>query len=204
MELVANCFTGCVRIVQGSQVAVLNFRLLLLFLAKTASDYSNGYTIGPAVLLPATYLRNYANTIYQCLIAVLKSTRSERLKSTLEIVLANNWITGVAADLVDRQFNSGGIAIADSLRDGHRTSQITKHVRSGDHAVHGEGSAPPEENDLALHASSLLRPRTSSVKWECVSREGSSGSEDENSEDDSDSRDPVGYRCQHCYINCNY
>nr|CAD7265221.1 unnamed protein product [Timema shepardi] len=32
--------------------------------------------------------------------------------------------------------------------------------------------------------------------------EGSSGSEDENSEDDSDSRDPVGYRCQHCYVNC--
>nr|CAD7450524.1 unnamed protein product [Timema bartmani] len=33
-------------------------------------------------------------------------------------------------------------------------------------------------------------------------REGSSGSEDENSEDDSDSRDPVNYRCQHCYVNC--
>nr|CAD7574156.1 unnamed protein product [Timema californicum] len=40
---------------------------------------------------------------------------------------------------------NGMIAIADSLRDRHRTSKITKHLRSGDHAVHGEGSARPEE-----------------------------------------------------------
>nr|CAD7456780.1 unnamed protein product [Timema tahoe] len=49
-------------------------------------------------------------------VAVLKSTRSARLKSTLEIFLANNWITGVAADLVDRQFNIkaiGGIEKVD-------------------------------------------------------------------------------------------
>nr|CAD7427281.1 unnamed protein product [Timema monikensis] len=75
------------------------------------------------------------------------------------------------------------IAIADSLRDRHRTIQITKHLRSGDDAVHGEGNQ------------NLNLPRI-------TIREGSSGSEDENSEDDSDSRDLVSYRCQHCYINC--
>jgi hypothetical protein len=34
--------------------------------------------------------------------------------------------------------------------------------------------------------------------WWVFSGEGSSGSEDENSEDDSDSRDHA-YRCQHCF-----
>nr|CAD7262749.1 unnamed protein product [Timema shepardi] len=56
---------------------------------------------------PLKYKLTKAISFLDPAVAVLKSTRSERLKSTLEIVLANNWITGVAADLVDRQFNSG-------------------------------------------------------------------------------------------------
>nr|CAD7572037.1 unnamed protein product [Timema californicum] len=55
---------------------------------------------------PLKYKLTKAISFLDPAVAVLKSTRSERLKSTLEIVLANNWITGVAADLVDRQFNS--------------------------------------------------------------------------------------------------
>nr|CAD7404859.1 unnamed protein product [Timema cristinae] len=55
---------------------------------------------------PLKYKLTKAISFLDPTVAVLKSTRSERLKSTLEIVLANNWITGVAADLVDRQFNS--------------------------------------------------------------------------------------------------
>nr|CAD7260169.1 unnamed protein product [Timema shepardi] len=54
---------------------------------------------------PLKYKLTKAISFLDPAVAVLKSTRSERLKSTLEIVLANNWITGVAADLVDRQFN---------------------------------------------------------------------------------------------------
>nr|CAD7570004.1 unnamed protein product [Timema californicum] len=55
---------------------------------------------------PLKYKLTKAISFLDPAVAVLKSTRGERLKSTLEIVLANNWITGVAADLVDRQFNS--------------------------------------------------------------------------------------------------
>nr|CAD7573651.1 unnamed protein product [Timema californicum] len=94
-------------------------------------------------------------------VAVLKSTRSERLTSTLEIVLANNWLTGVAAELNSRGIgNNNMVAIADSRRDGHRTSQITKHVRSGDHAVHDEGSAPPEEGKEALEVKTRIQKMT--------------------------------------------
>nr|CAD7431290.1 unnamed protein product [Timema monikensis] len=53
---------------------------------------------------PLKYKLTKAISFLDPTVAVLKSTRSERLKSTLEIVLANNWITGVAADLVDRQY----------------------------------------------------------------------------------------------------
>nr|CAD7257034.1 unnamed protein product [Timema shepardi] len=65
---------------------------------------------------PLKYKLTKAISFLDPAVAVLKSTRSERLKSTLEIVLANNWITGVAADLVDRQFNIkaiGGIEKVD-------------------------------------------------------------------------------------------
>nr|CAD7397740.1 unnamed protein product [Timema poppensis] len=54
---------------------------------------------------PLIYKLTKAISFLDPAVAVLKSTRSDRLKSTLEIVLANN-ITSVAADLVDRQFNT--------------------------------------------------------------------------------------------------
>nr|CAD7427635.1 unnamed protein product [Timema monikensis] len=78
---------------------------------------------------PLKYKLTKAISFLDPTVAVLKSTRSERLKSTLEIVLANNWITGVAADLVDRQFNSCKSkwdVVQEGERHGGVVSQLTK------------------------------------------------------------------------------
>nr|CAD7457149.1 unnamed protein product [Timema tahoe] len=54
---------------------------------------------------PLKYKLTKAISFLDPSVAVLKSTHSERFKSTLEILVANNWIIGVAADHVDQQFN---------------------------------------------------------------------------------------------------
>nr|CAD7258159.1 unnamed protein product [Timema shepardi] len=78
---------------------------------------------------PLKYKLTKAISFLDPAVAVLKSTRSERLKSTLEIVLANNWITGVAADLVDRQFNTRKLRHNSRSDDENVLSQSPRVLR---------------------------------------------------------------------------